>query len=351
LVTASAFNSKGEYFPFASTRYYGSKRRQVTWLSERLLALSPSSILDPMGGTGTISHAMSVLGIPVTYGDIFAFNVESARGLFEPVDVDLALIDYLIDSVRPLSGMISRKFQGLFFTDVENNWLDGFMHATLPNAGTARNILFYAVVQACLKKRPYNLFHRSNLYMRLADVNRSFGNLVTWQKSFALHIKESVREALMVSSSLVAPITIANPFDVLQHSGEYGLVYLDPPYFHASRFSDSYMRRYHFLEGLASYETWESKINDESPIREFKKELHPLEWTSGQDVLNGIEEVAKRYLNAKIVVSYVADQSPSVSQIENTLRKYRRHVSRCSIPAHTALSTNPRRELMFTATN
>jgi hypothetical protein len=42
-----------------------------------------------------------------------------------------------------------------------------------------RAIAYSALCQACLAKRPYNLFHRANLYMRTQDVERSFGNKTT----------------------------------------------------------------------------------------------------------------------------------------------------------------------------
>ena len=351
MLKRSAFNAKGEYFPFASTRYYGSKRRQISWLSQKLLDLAPTSILDPMGGTGTVSHAMSMLGIPVTYGDSFSFNVEAAKGIFNQNVFDLSILDDLIESVKPCDGTISQNFQGVFFTNEENNWLDGLMLQTLPQAGLLREVLFYALVQACLKKRPYNLFHRANLYMRMADTHRTFGNLTTWQKSFPDHLKESIREALRVKASLVAPVTVSNPCDVLQHKGTFNLIYLDPPYFRKTHNAESYMRKYHFLEGLASYDTWQEKINQSSPIFEFQKKYWPSEWSSGEDVLKGIESVAQRYPNASLAVSYVADQTPSIQQIEKVLKQCRSTVHRCSTPAQTVLSNSLRRELLFTATN
>jgi len=45
-------------------------------------------------------------------------------------------------------------------------------------------IAYFALFQACIIKRPYNLFHRKNLYVRMAKVKRSFGNKKTWDSSF-----------------------------------------------------------------------------------------------------------------------------------------------------------------------
>ncbi len=45
-------------------------------------------------------------------------------------------------------------------------------------------MFLWALFQSCISKRPYNLFHRKNLYVRTADVKRNFGNKTTWDKPF-----------------------------------------------------------------------------------------------------------------------------------------------------------------------
>lgn len=337
---------------FASTRYYGSKRKQIGWLSERLLELSPTHVLDPMGGTGTVAHALSVLGIPVTYSDALDFNVLAAGGLFHTKSVKASAVAHVIDRVRPKVGTISRRFRSLFFTDSENNWLDGLMQQfSALDCDSMKGLIFYALVQACLKKRPYNLFHRANLYMRTANVQRAFGNAVTWERSFQDLINASVREAMYVRSSLVAPVFVASARDVLRHDGDFDLVYLDPPYFRSDRTSDSYMRRYHFLEGLAKYSTWDDLVDPSSPIFEFKGHCAPTEWSSGDAVLKGIGDVAESYPHARLAVSYVDAQQPSVSQLERLLRRHRRRVKRTSMQTNTALSSYGRREVLLVASD
>src|SRR5204863_2413441 len=76
-------------------------------------------------------------------------------------------------------------FSGIYFTDKENIWID----QTITNIRQLPQpyeyaLAFFALCQACIIKRPYNLFHRKNLYIRLADVERSFGNKTTWDTSF-----------------------------------------------------------------------------------------------------------------------------------------------------------------------
>ena len=64
--------------------------------------------------------------------------------------------------------------------------------ATTPNE---RALFRYLIYQACLKKRPFNLFHRANLRLRTnRRVKRSFGNAVTWERSFAEHALQAYDE-------------------------------------------------------------------------------------------------------------------------------------------------------------
>lgn len=339
-------------FPFAPTRYYGSKRRQISWLAQRLLELKPTLALDAMGGTGTVTHALSTLGISVTYSDILAFNVRAAKGLFCKSGLDLAHLDSVVDSVLPTHGVVARNFRDIFYTDTENRWLDGFMEALeRGEAGDATDAAFYAVIQACLKKRPFNLFHRANLYMRTANVERTFGNAVTWERDFASEVKKAFRNLVSVRESLVAPVRVASARDVLAHDDAFDLVYIDPPYFPRHGNPDTYVRRYHFLEGLADYQLWEKKIDKASRIRSFYPTYQPDEWRTGSNVLTGLECAALKYTKAKIAVSYIEGEHPSIDQIIRVLHRHRARVRKFSMETTTALSSKKRREVLVLATN
>lgn len=305
-----------------------------------------------MGGTGTVTHALSLLAIPVTYSDAFAFNVRAARGLFDRRPVDFSEVQALLNRIRPRTGTISRKFSSIFFTDAENQWLDGLMHSlAATDCQSTRSLIFYALVQACLKKRPYNLFHRANLYMRNAQVRRAFGNATTWEKSFLEHMELSLQEACEVRQSLVAPVRVESERDVLAHSGNFDLIYLDPPYFRRNKTTDSYLRRYHFLEGLARYSEWDGILDTKSPIKEFQTEHSPPEWRCGSEVLSGLANVAMAYPTSMLAISYVDGEDPSVTQIERLLKKYRKRVTRRSVRTSTALSNKSRREVLIIASD
>ena len=129
----------------------------------------------------------------------------------------------------------------------------------------SKAIAFHALFQAAISKRPYNLFHRRNLYMRLAKVNRSFGNKTTWDKPFKAHFRHFV--AMANSAVFNGPQCRAINGDATEASGEFDLVYIDPPYLNSRGVGVDYAGFYHFLEGMADYPNWEAKIDLSSKHR------------------------------------------------------------------------------------
>src|SRR5699024_4675875 len=94
-------------------------------------------------------------------------------------------------------------FSDIFYTNEENSWIDNIaegiedlygLKSTTANQ-YKHSIAYYALFQACLIKRPFNLFHRKNLNLRLNNVKRNFGNKVSWEKPFADLFRKFVSEA------------------------------------------------------------------------------------------------------------------------------------------------------------
>lgn len=53
---------------FPSTRFYGSKRRQLSWLQTELSRVQGTTALDAFGGTGAVSYLLGKLGFQTTDG-------------------------------------------------------------------------------------------------------------------------------------------------------------------------------------------------------------------------------------------------------------------------------------------
>lgn len=185
---------------FPRTRYQGSKRKLAGAILNELRDLEFTTVLDAFGGTGAVSYGFKCAGKHVTYNDVLAFNHQIGLALIENDSVRLD--DEEIEAIGEqradveYGSFIERTFEGIYFTDEENRWLDvavgNIRWLTDP---FVRAMAWFVLFQSAMAKRPYNLFHRRNLYMRTADVERSFGNKVSWDRSFAEHFKVFAAQA------------------------------------------------------------------------------------------------------------------------------------------------------------
>jgi len=348
--------SSGElpFAPFPRTRYQGSKLKLVPWISARLEGLPFRTVLDAFGGSGCISHALKVQGKAVTYNDLLSFNCEIGRALVENdhVRLDAEDVAFLVSrhASRDYDDFVERTFRGVFFLDEENRWID----TVAQNIGELKNpykkaLAFFALFQAALVKRPYNLFHRANLSLRLADVRRTFGNKTTWDTPFVTHFERFAREAsrAVVQGSRPCRATCGEALDV---PGQYDLVYLDPPYARRPGVGVNYLDYYHFLEGLTDYGAWNEQIDRSRkhlPLRHQRDA-----WSRGDDLVGAFEQLFERYRRSIIVVSYRSDGVPDELTLTRLLRRVKRDVRLHRAGRYQyALSRNSSsEELLFVAT-
>jgi len=301
---------------FPTTRYYGSKRRQLNWLREEFGRLEGCTALDAFGGTGAVSHLLSQLGWDVTYNDVFQFNTTSARALFSSAEVQLSAKDVasILRSVQPQPGFIYATFRNLYFTDEENAWLDGFMAKLAQVEPNSKDLLLHCLFQACLKKRPYNLFHRANLKLRQSNVEVQFGNRTTWEKSFSEHILHTFEEVRFMQQSLCGRVSVTTGLPAEEMLPDYDFVYVDPPYFKRAKATESYLSRYHFLEGLARYDEWPHLLEFGSHLRRLKTSV-VSEWTDKAALKSNISALIQKHRNARFALSYVSGEHPSEAEL------------------------------------
>lgn len=308
---------------FPTTRFYGSKRRQLQWLASELKHLKGITALDAFGGTGAVSFLLNRLGWRVTYNDIFEFNVVSARAIFgenEKLISQSELSDFL-GRIRPFDGFITQTFPDLYFTNDENRWLDGAMIQLQNLDAQRKNVLLYLIFQACLKKRPFNLFHRANLHLRSSQVPVKFGNRTTWNKTFGEHIYTSYADLCKLDRSELNAVSINDPTCAKEISGGFDLIYVDPPYFKKSKAkTDTYLQRYHFLEGLARYSEWDSLIDFSSPIKSMKFPYRN-EIVRKTSLISDLERLVSQHENSSFILSYVSDEDPTEEELYSFFKK------------------------------
>lgn len=336
---------------YPKTRYYGSKRKQLSWLFPKLKLLEGETVLDAFGGTGTVSLLFSQLGKSVTYNDVFRFHQISAQALLGDIG-NLSLhskrISNFLSAVKPQTGHIAKTFDGLYFSRDENRWLDGAMaEVCQKRTKEEKAILLYCLFQACLCKRPFNLFHRANLYLRHSTQPVSFGNRVTWDKSFGDHMQSAYRELIRGRELLRKPINVLPPGSAQSVNRDFDIVYLDPPYFNSHRSTESYSQRYHFLEGLARYKEWPSLIDHSTALRNLYESAVPHEWRSKAAFEGELFSVIKHFSRSTVVLSYVANAYPNEDRIANYFKSLFSSTTIFTQDYHRTLSKRERTELLF----
>jgi adenine-specific DNA methylase len=313
---------------FPSTRYQGSKAKLVDWIWAQICELEFSTCLDAFGGTGVIGYRFKQAGKQVTYNDLLRFNYYFGRALIENGQTRLAAADvsWLLCRQPHVNypRFIQDNFRHIYYTEQENEWLDRTMtNILLLDDPYKRVLAFFALCQACLVKRPFNLFHRKNLYLRLAEVERSFGNKRSWDRPFEdwfqLFIAEANRAVFDNQQT-----NVAMNCDATQVPGEYDLLYIDTPYISKRGATVDYLDYYHFLEGLTVYEAWGDHIDHHSKHRRFKR--RPNAWASTKQIHAAFEALVRRYRQSIIVISYRSDGIPSEEELTSLLKKYKRTV-------------------------
>ncbi|MCL5024948.1 MAG: DNA adenine methylase [Chloroflexi bacterium] len=328
---------------FPSTRYQGSKAKLADWIWQQIAGLNFTTCLDAFGGTGAVAHRLKREGKRVTYNDLLRFNYYAGLALVENSATRLSPdeVDWLLQRHPGIAypRFVQDTFPGIYFTDEENAWVD----QTTPNirhlADPYKHALaFFALCQACIIKRPYNLFHRKNLYIRTAEVERSFGNKASWERPFEAWFRTFVQEANRAVFDN-GESNRALCCDAAAVPGDYDLVYVDPPYISRRGTAVDYLAFYHFLEGLTMYDEWASRIDHRSKHRRLLPQ--PNEWAGKRQIYAAFGRLFERYRKSIIVVSYRSDGIPAEAELVSLLCQFRGKVRVERLGQYKyALSTN-----------
>jgi adenine-specific DNA methylase len=327
---------------FPATRYQGSKRKLLDWIWEHTHTLPFDSVLDVFGGTGAVSFLFKVAGKQVIYNDHLHFNhvigralIENATTTLTPADLDSVLAPHA-DAAYPQ--FIQQTFHGIYYTDAENAWLDRVIYNIdhKLNNPMKQALARFALFQACLIKRPYNLFHRANLYMRTASVKRSFGNKTTWDTPFDEHFlsfAEGANRAVFDNQRQNTALCL----DALDTPQGADLVYLDPPYLNQRGVGVDYRNFYHFLEGLTNYATWMQQVDYSSKHRRLRPVCSV--WAKADTFMSAFEALLEHHRRSILVVSYRSDGLPTCEELVGAMRQVKSNVREFRLPQKYALST------------
>lgn len=332
-----------------STRYLGSKLRISDWIMKNLEDIEFNSMLECFGGTGTIGYLLKLKGKRITYNDNLRFNYLIGKSIIENNNHKLSKkdVDFILTHHADIkyTKFIQHTFKSMYYTTKENQWLDKIItnikHLNYQKKPLAYNALF----QSCISKRPYNLFHRTNLYMRLADVDRYHGNKTTWDTPFETHFKKFVNE---INSKIFDnnKKNKAYNLDVFSLPQNHDLVYIDSPYMSHKK-PVNYRAYYHFLEGLANHTKWNKMIDYSTRTKELCSENNF--WMNKLQIYDLFEKLIKKFQHSTLVISYKSNGIPNEMEMIKLLKKYKKKIIIKRKNHRYALSCYSNRELLFIA--
>lgn len=334
-----------------STRYQGSKYKIIKWIDYYTKDLEFNSVLDAFGGTGCVGYMFKKNGKQIFYNDSLKFNqyvglalIENCKTILDNDDINFILKKHK-DIEYPT--FIFDTFHDIYFTDEENRWLDFVITNIRQIKDKYKQALaYYALFQSCIIKRPYNLFHRKNLYIRTAEVERSFGNKRTWDTPFEVHFRKFAEEG----NNAVFDNDRKNKAihsDVFDLDTQADLVYIDTPYISSKGMGLNYFDFYHFLDGIVYYDQWGKMIDEKSKHKKIKNGKN--EWCNKGEIHHAFEKLFNKFKDSILVVSYRDDGMPTINELVKMLKKYKKIVDVKKLDYKYALSKSASKEVLIIA--
>lgn len=302
---------------FPSTRYMGSKRKLLPIISQIVRSYNVSSVLDAFAGSNCVSYELKKGGIKVTTNDFLKFSYQIAKAIIENNKEKLTNKDVyiLLKDNRKRGSFIQDTFTGLYYSDEENKFLDNlWANIQKLNNQYKRSIALASIHRACMKRRPRGIFAYTGF--RYDDGRRDL------KKNLKEHFLEAIIEW---NNSIFDNGKLNRSFnkDIFDLNVEFhDLIYFDPPYFSLKSDND-YTRRYHFVEGYASYWT-EVEIDRNTQTKKIKS--RPTPFSSKERVYKAFDELFYRYKDSIILLSYYSNGLPSKDDLIEMLYKYKKRV-------------------------
>lgn len=301
-------------------RYMGSKYDLLPWIYQVLSQLRFQTALDAFSGSGVVAYLLKAMGATVTANDHLQFAYHLAHGLVANPGVTLSP-EEVAALLRPnprASRFIEETFRDIFFTPEDLRFLDE-VWANLEEGfpeGWKRSFVLAALFRAALKKQPRGVFTVAKDRAARYDDGR---------RDIRLSLRELFLESLEAFSKVVyddGRTHHALNSDVFELPTGFDLVYLDPPYV-PRRDDNCYIKRYHFLEGLASY--WRgAEILPQSKVRKIKKRWTPFSYR--RTALEAFDRLFALFADSTLLLSYSSNGYPDLDILVNLMKKYKAEV-------------------------
>lgn len=304
-----------QFNKFPGTRYMGSKRKIISQIWEILKGYEFNSFYDAFAGSNVVGYFMKCQGKRVVTNDIMALSHSMSKAVIENSSVKLgdAEVDSLI-SVANGNNFIQRTYNGIFFNEIENSFLDR-VRGNIENIDSSykKHIALTSLARACMKKQSRGIF--TFVGERYNDGREDM------QKSIEDHFLESIKlynKAVFDNGER----NIAYNRSAERSHVNVDLVYLDPPYF-TPKSDNDYTRRYHFVEGLIK--NWEGlEIQNHTLTKKFISYKTPF--SKKESAYEAFNKLFEKYRNSIIAISYSSNSLPTKNELLTMLQRFKNNV-------------------------
>ena len=302
---------------YPSTRYMGSKNKLLSEIWAVASQFQFESAIDLFSGSGIVGYMLKSHGKSVVSNDYMAMSTTFSKAMIENNEITLSPTEALalLEPKHPNDHFVEKTFQGLYFDDDDNRLID-ILRANIKAVRNPykRAIAMSALIRSCLKKRPRGIF--TYIGHRYDDGRKDL------TMSFRAQFLEAV-EAVNAAVFSNGKINKARNGDAMTLKNKKAdLIYIDPPYY--SPLSDNeYVRRYHFVEGLAR--DWEGvEIQEHTITKKFKS--YPTPFSSRKGAAEAFDLLFKHFHDSILIVSYSSNSQPTLDEMVAIMAKHKRQV-------------------------
>lgn len=295
----------------------GSKNKLLFEIWQTASRFSFGSVLDLFSGSGVVGYMFKAQGKRVISNDYMAMSATFAKAMIENNDVTLPSCEAeeLLISRMESDNFVAQTFKDLYYTEQENRMIDVLRtNISVIKDPYKSSIAMAALLRACMKKRPRGIFTFTG--------DRYQDGRLDLKKSLEQHFIESVQHInASIFNNGMANIALNNDAMNLEEI-HVDMVYIDPPYY--SPLSDNeYVRRYHFVEGLAR--DWKGvEIQTHTKTKKFKS--YPTPFSTQKGATNAFDILFQKYSESILIVSYSSNSFPRQDEIIVKMKKYKKQV-------------------------
>lgn len=302
---------------YPPTRFMGSKSKLLPEIWSVASQFQAETVIDLFSGSGIVGYMFKAQGKTVISNDYMFMSSTFTKAMVENNNVVLPLVEAkdLLITHKESDHFVANTFKDLYYTDDENDLIDTLrtniaqIHDQYKHA-----IAMTALIRACTKKRPRGIFTYTG--SRYNDGRKDL------QKTLAQQFLEAV-EAINKAVFDNGKFNKSRNGDAMELRIDHAdLVYIDPPYY--SPLSDNeYVRRYHFVEGLAR--NWKGvEIQEHTQTKKFKS--YPTPFSTRKGAADAFDRLFRKFAGSILIVSYSSNSLPTQDEMVAIMAKYKKHV-------------------------